>query len=225
MDCKSLSESLGLPEWLFEFGVETIRQFNIDWSHGMDHALQVLKYARQIVALYQQDFPDRELIPGWPNVEAQRLIDVAALVHDWIDKKYMVESVGADRLRDRFDRENFPYTREILMIITSISFSKRVARKKQDLPMIDLGPLQLAAEIVADADMLDAYDPERCLTFQRRFNYPEERQRQIVKEVLVDRVLQYLDHYMHTPYGQELAKPLHDQLLVYVREHGLDVQS
>jgi hypothetical protein len=223
MDCESLSKSLGLPQWLFEFGVETITQFNIDWSHGMDHAIKVLTYARQIVACYRRDCLDRELIPGLPNAEAEKLIDVAALVHDWIDKKYMVESVGAMRLESRFSRQNFPYTRQVLAIITSISFSKRVARKKQGLPMIDLGPLQLAAEIVADADMLDAYDPERCLVFQSRFNYAEERQRQIVKEVLVDRVLQYRDHYMHTPYGREMAKPLHDKLVVYVRDHGFDM--
>jgi HD superfamily phosphodiesterase len=222
MAASNLATSTGLPKWLFEFGLDTIQRFNIDWSHGMDHALAVLHYARDIVAGYQRDHPKIQLIPRHTNPEAKRLIDVAALVHDWIDHKYMREDVGIARLEQVFQEHNFPYTASVVAIITSISFSKRVTRKKQGLPMLDLGELQLAAEIVADADMLDAYNPERCLVYQNRFANDPEEYRRIVRAILVDRVLQYRDHYLNTPYARAIAKPLHDQLAAYVKSKGLE---
>lgn len=224
MDLSKLSTEIQIPLWILEYGANIIKEFNIDESHGMQHGIDVLGYAKIIVSRYLQDNPNLILIEGISNKDAEMIIYVSALVHDWIDKKYMREDLASNRMETYFSSHGFKYTHEVLTIITNISFSKRLARKNQGLPMIDTGYLQLATEIVSDADMLDAYKADRCLTYQRRFNtYDEHEIRRIAKNILVNRVLLYRDHFMNTIYGKEMSKPMHDELVTYINTQMADV--
>lgn len=231
-----------IPQWILDYGYNIIKEFNIDESHGMQHGIDVLNYAKVIVQRYLDDNPNIIFIENMPNKDAEMIIYVSALVHDWIDKKYMREDLACQRMEAHFSSHEFKYIKEVLIIITNISYSKRLVRRKQGLPMIDTGYLQLATEIVADADMLDAYKADRCLIYQRRFQHhtvldpiqaeawPNEVNtdneydiRRIAKNILVNRVLLYRDHFMNTIHGKEMSKPLHDELETYINIHMSDI--
>jgi hypothetical protein len=72
------------------------------------------------------------------------------------------------------------------------------------------------AEIVCDADMLDAYDPQRCIDYGINKLGLGADVNKHVKKILCERVLLYRDHFFNTSAGRELSAPLHDKLALYV---------
>jgi hypothetical protein len=96
----------------------------------------------------------------------ERIIYVAAIVHDMCDKKYMDQDQGMREIEDfliacddtcRLDIEDISAVKQI---ITTMSYSYV---KQHGFP--DLGKYQHAYHIVREADLMCAYDFDRCMIY------------------------------------------------------------
>ncbi len=221
--------------WLWEYALDTIATYNIDTSHGIGHLVNTAIYTRIIL----EEYASQSIIPSLSKPQEERLITDAAFTHDLIDHKYMPEAEGVSRLTNALEEHHYGHENisMLLTIITSMSFSTRVTRRRSGLPMIAPGPLALATAIVVDADQLDGFDIERCRTYQinKHFgrgpmqhlnSHLDDRGRLCrgwIKTILVNRVLKYIEEYMNTATGKKLAVPLHIKVADYVaREHTHD---
>ena len=141
---------------LFKFAQHIILINNIDESHSLGHSMNVLHFSHNII--------QGELLAN-PYLEQQRkVIYISAIIHDTCDNKYMNVDDGLKKINDFLQGENEinPVEKEIVKkIITTMSYSKV---KKDGFP--DLGEYQLAYHIVREADLLAAYDFDRCICYQ-----------------------------------------------------------
>ena len=120
------------------------------------------------------------------------------------DKKYVDEVEGlAEIQRYMSEFSDFPV---IAKIITTMSYSKV---KKNGYP--DLGIYQLAYHIVREADLLAAYDIDRCIIFAmavHKMDYSEATVR--ASELFKERVMKYIDDGLFvTEYSKRKAGELH----------------
>ena len=142
---------------LFQFVMKTVAKYNIDESHGLSHAFQILTQANSIY--------ESEVIKIPELKEHEKVIYIAAIVHDMCDDKYMSTETGLDTI-ERFlsTIEDFKLTQSeikaIRNIINTMSYSKV---KKNGFP--ELGEYQHAYHIVREADLLCAYDFDRCMLY------------------------------------------------------------
>jgi HD superfamily phosphodiesterase len=138
---------------LFHYVLLASKKHNIDESHGLSHSMNVLHFANEI---YQSEVLSKPYLK-----EQKRVIFVAAVLHDMCDKKYVEEEVGiqdiAAFLDDQMPRCEIDVTKNI---IQTMSYSKV---KKSGYP--DLGRYQTAYHIVREADLLTAYDFDRCIIY------------------------------------------------------------
>jgi HD superfamily phosphodiesterase len=139
---------------LFNFVIITSKQFAIDESHGLSHSMNVLNYASQ---LYKS-----EIILNPHLIDYKKIIYSSAVLHDMCDKKYMCEKEGFNRISNYFAND---FTNQEMddmkKIITSMSYS---TVKKNGFPK-DLEHLYLPYHIVREADLLSAYDFDRCMIY------------------------------------------------------------
>ena len=138
---------------LFNFVLFMTSKYNIDESHGISHSMNVLHNAYNI-------YENEKLIN--PQLFAQeKIIMVSAVLHDLCDKKYMDETEGIcmieEFLEDKMDKPEIDITKQI---ISTMSYS---TVKKNGFP--ELGIYQHAYHIVREADLLDAYDFDRCMLY------------------------------------------------------------
>jgi HD superfamily phosphodiesterase len=138
---------------LISFVLSTIKTYNIDESHGVSHSLDVLYNAHNIL--------ESEL-PKNPYLEDHRtVILTSAVLHDMCDRKYIVEKEGIaniqEFLTDKMDGKEIEIATKIM---ATMSYSKV---KKAGYP--DFGEYQLAYHIVREADLLSAYDFDRCMIY------------------------------------------------------------
>lgn len=138
---------------LFHFVLFTIQKYNIDESHGLSHSMNVLTYADSI---YNSELPEN------PYLENQkRIIYVSAILHDMCDKKYMDENKGLDEISRFLDEEISKNEVDVIKkIINTMSYS---TVKKNGFPW--LHEYQLSYHIVREADLLTAYDFDRCMIY------------------------------------------------------------
>jgi HD superfamily phosphodiesterase len=141
---------------LFQFVLLTSSKYDIDETHGISHSMKVLQFANNI---YEAE---RFKHPILQNQE--RIIYVSAILHDMCDKKYVNEEEGLscinNFLRDKLTTEEIYATKKI---ITTMSYSKV---KKNGFP--DLQEYQMAYHVVREADLLSAYDFDRCMLYNIR---------------------------------------------------------
>ena len=140
---------------LFRFIVNTCKQYTIDESHGLKHSMDVFKYSQRIM--------NSEAIRTPTLIDHKRIIYTTALLHDMCDKKYMDETIGLKRITDFLSTElnyNFSEIEVISRIISTMSYSKV---KVSGFP--DMKEYQLVYHIVREADLLTAYDIDRCIVF------------------------------------------------------------
>ena len=91
---------------------------------------------------------------------------MAAIGHDMCDKKYMNEQEGILRYQKYLSPIMIPRDLEIMgKIISTMSYSKV---KVNGFP--ELGDYQLAYHIVREADLLAAYDLDRCVIYKMYHN-------------------------------------------------------
>ena len=138
---------------LFNFVLLTSAKYNIDESHGLSHSMDVVYNAHKI---YENEVPLNPYL-----LQQENIILTSAALHDMCDKKYMNEYEGIklieDFLKDKLDNEEIEITKKI---ITTMSYS---TVKKSGFP--SLGVYQHAYHIVREADLLSAYDFDRCMIY------------------------------------------------------------
>ena len=137
----------------FDLVMVLCKKFNIDESHSLKHSMEVYNFALRI-------YEDEKIMN--PYLEQQKdIIVLAAILHDTIDKKYVSEELGIKEIRDQMETYiNSEKLDIIFQIITTMSYS---AVKKNGFPL--LGEYQLAYNIVREADLLAAYDIDRCIIY------------------------------------------------------------
>jgi hypothetical protein len=139
---------------LFHYVLMISSKYNIDESHSLKHSMDVLHFAHDIYS--------REVIK-YPILKKQeRMVYVAAVIHDMCDKKYMTEEQGIKNVQDYLEKDL--KDNELSMIKEIISTMSYSTVKKNGFPY--LGPYQHAYHIVREADLLAAYDFDRCMMYK-----------------------------------------------------------
>jgi hypothetical protein len=137
----------------FKYVVETSKLYNIDESHALKHSMEVYGLAKKI---YENE------VLKFSNLEQQQaIIFMAAIGHDMCDKKYMDEKEGIKKYQHYLSEYMSKSDLEIMgQIIGTMSYSKV---KVNGFP--ELGEYQTAYHIVREADLLAAYDIDRCIIY------------------------------------------------------------
>ena len=221
---------------IVDYAFDVVKKYGMDDSHGIPHFLRVVGY---IDAVYDKiKSPTRIQIAGWNDEYLVReTIYTAGYVHDLIDDKY-IKGKKAQRealvgLQNAL--RNCGYTEEqveaISFIINNMSWSKRHKRKMQvepKIPQIKENQYTIATQLVSDADMLDAFDPERCREYTmhkyKTTNRNDENVCNWVRTIMGERVLRYISDYMTFDECKVIAKPLHDELVEYIKVNLADAK-
>ena len=183
----------------FELVMLLSKKFNIDESHSLKHSMEVYNFALRIY--------ESELHMNAYLEEQKDIIVLAAILHDTIDKKYVAEEEGIEEIRKYLNGlVTFEKLDIIFQIITTMSYS---TVKKNGFPL--LGDYQLAYHIVREADLLAAYDIDRCIMYSmytKNANYSEALDMAIV--LFDNRVLKHRkDKLFVTIYSKKLSVNLH----------------
>ena len=185
----------------FSFVILTSKNYNIDESHSLKHSMDVFNNANKIY--------DYEVKNNLYLEKQKDIIQVSAILHDMCDKKYMDEKIGVQNIN--YHMRDYMSEKELDIvsnIISTMSYSKV---KKNGYP--NLGEYQLAYHIVREADLLSAYDVDRCTIYQMEHdnsNYVDSLQKVI--KLFENRVLKYReDNLFETEYSKERSLFLHEQ--------------
>jgi len=177
---------------LFNFVLCTIPRYNIDESHGLSHSMNVLHNAYNI---YQSELKENPYLEG-----QQKVIYSSAILHDMCDNKYMDVETGLNDINNiLISHLTQEETDVIKTIINTMSYSKV---KEYGFP--NLGTYQLAYHIVREADLLAAYDFDRCMIYQMSKSNSNVRESyHIAEELFHNRVLRHYEHnLLITDYSQ-----------------------
>ena len=190
----------------FRYVINTSNHFKIDESHALKHSMEVYGFAKRI---YESEVKNN------PQVEQQRkIIYMAAIGHDMCDKKYMDEKEGIVRYKNYLTSYMLSDDLEIMgKIIETMSYSKV---KVNGYP--DLGEYQLAYHIVREADLLAAYDIDRCIMYSIHYTsieYSEGLKRAL--ELFDNRVFRMRqDRLFKTKYSRNESLKLHKKAKIDV---------
>lgn len=179
----------------------TSSKYNIDESHDISHSMNVLHFAHNI---YEQEV---YIHPGLR--EHKNIVYYASTLHDMCDKKYMDEKVGLNEIENYLDEKiTKEETDAILSIISTMSYSKV---KKDGYP--DLGIYQKAYHVVREADLLSAYDFDRCIIYDIKVKKnPFETSFYHAEQLFNNRVLKHgEDNLFTTEYAKNIYPSLHSQ--------------
>ena len=183
----------------FDLVILLSKKFNIDESHSLKHSMEVYNFALQIY--------ESELVMN-PYLEEQKdIIILAAILHDTIDKKYVDEQTGLDEIREHMEPHMKSEKLDIIFkIITTMSYS---TVKKNGFPL--LNDYQLAYHIVREADLLAAYDIDRCIIYamyKKDMKYSDAVK--VATTLFDNRVFKHrTDNLFVTNYSKKLSKKLH----------------
>ena len=183
----------------FDLVMVLCKKFNIDESHSLKHSMEVYNFALRIY--------ESELLMNAYLEEQKDIIMLAAILHDTIDKKYVDEGDGIEEIRKYLNGLVTPEKLNVIFqIITTMSYS---TVKKNGFPL--LGDYQLAYHIVREADLLAAYDIDRCIMYSmytKNANYSEALDAAIL--LFDHRVLKHRkDRLFVTNYSKKLSVKLH----------------
>lgn len=144
---------------LFNYVLFTISKYNIDESHGLSHAMNSLTYAN---AIFEEEVIDKPFIR-----KHERLIYISSILHDMCDKKYMNQQEGIKDISKFISSiengSNSLTEKEINMIENIIGTMSYSYVKQNGFP--NYGEYQTAYNIVREADLLCAYDFDRCMMY------------------------------------------------------------
>jgi HD superfamily phosphodiesterase len=202
-----------LINYSFQYVTKTSELYHIDESHSLRHSMDVFHYANEI---YQSEINQSEFFLSPFLQEQQKIIFCSAILHDMCDKKYMDESVGVAEMKKYMEGQVTGEELDIIIkIVTTMSYS---TVKKNGYP--DLGIYTLAYHIVREADLLAAYDIERCIIYKmKQFDYEYLDALQEMKTIFESRILLYIqDNLFVTEYSKKKAKELHNQCIIKLEE-------
>jgi hypothetical protein len=154
---------------------------------------------------------DSEIITN-PILETQQnIIHAAAIGHDMCDKKYMDETEGVQQYSKYLDTYLEPVELDIVeKIIQTMSYSKV---KVNGYP--ELGEYQTAYNIVREADLLSAYDFNRCMIYKmyrNNWSYIDSLSEAI--DLFENRVLKMItDELFTTSYAKKKSLILHEKAI------------
>jgi hypothetical protein len=150
---------------------------------------------------------ENEVINNPYLVQQKNIIFVSAILHDMCDKKYIKEENGVEMIKKHMC--NYMSDNELCVvnnIITTMSYSKVTVN---GFP--HLGEYQLAYHIVREADLLSAYDIDRCVIYgmsKENISYDESLRRAI--ELFDRRIFKYInDNLFITNYSKKESIKLH----------------
>jgi hypothetical protein len=160
---------------------------------------------------------EQEMILNPQLKEQEKIISCSAITHDMCDWKYRNEEEAAEEIKKALENSGEvtpPEIDIILKIISTMSYSKV---KKQGFPELD--PVyMLPYHIVREADLLCAYDFERCIIYQmyqKKTGYLDSLS--IAEALFENRVLKYIDDGLFlTEYGKRKSVELHDKSVKYI---------
>jgi HD superfamily phosphodiesterase len=166
--------------------------------------MNVLHFAHDIYEAEKENYPILE--------KQEKIIYVAAVLHDMCDKKYMDEEEGLKRistfLSDKMTPEDIDVTKRI---INTMSYSKV---KVKGFP--ELHEYQMAYHLVREADLLSAYDFDRCMLYNIHCKTVGDENMKILdafndaSELFQRRVLRHnKDGLFVTGYSKHNYLPLH----------------
>ena len=184
----------------FKLVIELSRRFDIDESHSLKHSMEVYAFTKRIIISETPTYPDL--------VKQREIIYLSAILHDMCDKKYTAETDGVDilreKLRDLVDEHSLWV---IIKIITTMSYS---TVKKDGYP--ELGEYQMAYHIVREADLLAAYDIDRCIMYSMYTKHVEyDEALWIAVKLFYVRVLKYkVDGLFITDFSKQESEKLHE---------------
>jgi HD superfamily phosphodiesterase len=196
---------MSLLSKLVHFVLLTTKKYQIDESHGLSHSMNVLHYANKI---YESE------IENYPILKNQeKLIYVSAILHDMCDKKYLDEAVGLREIESFLQEEDALTPTEINMskqIMSTMSYSKV---KQLGFPI--MGGYQKAYHIVREADLLTAYDFDRCIIYKINKNGGDlEDAFKNANELFENRVLKHNDDELFLfDYSKRESLVLHEMAL------------
>jgi len=185
----------------FNYVIQTCKLYNIDESHALKHSMDVFDFSNRIY--------DCEIITNPILKTQQNIIHAAAIGHDMCDKKYMDECEGVKQYSKYLDTYLEPVELDIVeKIITTMSYSKV---KVNGYP--DLGEYQTAYNIVREADLLSAYDFNRCIIYKMyRNNWSYMDALSEALELFEIRVFKMItDELFTTSYAKKESLILHEK--------------
>ena len=170
---------------LFNYVIFITGKYNIDESHGIGHSMKVLNYANSI---YEEEVKTSPILKNQENI-----IYISAIVHDMCDKKYMNEKEGIRDIESFLDKKIENSELEAIKnIITTMSYS---SVKKNGFP--ELGIYNMAYHIVREADLLSAYDFDRCMIYHMKMTNPSiDLAYENAFNLFENRVLKHHDHQL-----------------------------
>lgn len=200
-------------EKIIIFIEQTSNKFNIDNGHGLNHSMKILNYCT-------------EMIPNFQLTSNQiYIIELSALLHDMCDKKYMNESEGIIRIED-FLKDELQVPKitigDIETIILTISYSKVVKNGYPDFTYMK--HLEIPYHIVRNADLLCAYELERCIEYQKRTTSTRKECLEKLFEIYFNRVAKQIsDGFINLEPALIIARKLEqkciNELEIYQNEY------
>jgi hypothetical protein len=187
-----------------KFVIETSKTSNIDESHALKHSLDVLKYARKI---YNYEVDNNDIIKNHLNI-----ICCSAIIHDMCDKKYMNEELGIINIQNYM--KQYISKKELDIVLRIVKYMSYSKVRLNGYP--DLGEYQLAYHIVREADLLSAYDIDRCIMYQMTINNNDfVSSLPIAIDLYENRVLNYIkDDLFVSEYSRGIASVLHRRAIL-----------
>jgi HD superfamily phosphodiesterase len=188
---------------LLQFVLLTTNRYRIDESHGLGHSMNVLHFAHNI---YEGELRLNPALKSQENV-----IYISAIIHDMCDKKYVDPEQGISDIEE-FLQKKLP-TNEIDVVKQIISTMSYSYVKKNGFPI--LGEYQHAYHIVREADLLSAYDFDRCMAYKLHLNGGDiDDAFEDSLDLFNHRVLQHnKDNLFLTDYSLLKSRELHMQSL------------
>ena len=196
-----MNTHLEIPEFLVSFVANSTKEF--DESHNLEHALKVTHASHTIMETIDENYD-------------KKLITFTAMLHDVCDHKYPC-SITEDELI-RFIAPHFTAEKSaaIMDVIHNMSFSKQV----KGIAIVLAHPYNDYLIAVSDADKLEAIGQvgiDRCT------EYALTHGGVVPADVVThchEKLLRLLpENFIKSVKGRELAEPLHNEIVEYVRKH------
>ena len=194
-------------------------------SHGLAHALAVRDLSLFIWHRAASGaFAKTAELAARGGLDPERVIEIAAIMHDVCDHKYVdpstVEGRAAIARRDEFLARECGSGAEaeaVRDIIANVSYS-REAKGKYDPATTLAEPIRTLRDVVSDADKLEAIGVvglARCIEFRRETAQSDDTDEAMVADVAQhcdEKLLRLASDYIRTAPGQALAAPRHRYL-------------
>jgi hypothetical protein len=169
-------------QFSFNYLIHKCKISNIDESHSVKHGMDVFHTANLIL--------NNEICNNPGLKDHKTIIGVSSILHDICDNKYFDTNIAINDINNSF--KEFLKEEELNAISNIIKTMSYSTVKKNGFP--NLGIYTSAYHIVREADLLTAYDPDRCIIYgieKENLSYTSSLERSI--DLLENRVLKYLE--------------------------------